>query len=313
MNKALFLTAFALATLTGCSSSDEPVADSSNSPVSFSASIYGTATRAYDQTWESGDKIGISCTTGDKTYTNVAYSTAGTGDFTAVTSGSEIYYQSAATVTFTAYYPWTDFTTGTTAITANTWNQSSQKSFDYLHAQTNGSKANPDVAFVFSHKMAKLVLTVKRGADVSYNEIKQAVLSLAGFKNNGSFDTATGQATASGDASAAWSFANSGTTAHNAPVKYNNTEETVTYTLILFPQEFTDALPLTAATPIQSFATALDFTTANNAAGDTSAKNEWVAGRQYNMSVTLHKTALTVNGCTITAWDEANGGNFDAK
>lgn len=304
MKKFIFFAPIALVALASCSDNQDPGLND-NTPVNFTASINGSAkSRAFDQTWEQGDEIGISCTTGGKVYTNVAYSTNGTGDFTVVTPGTEIYYQSAEPVTFTAYYP---YAADATPITADTHNQTTQKTFDYLWAQAEGKKAAPNVMFAFNHKMAKLVLTVKKGLDVNFDEVKNAAYTLAGFKNNGSFNPVDGAAVATGTASDAWTF--SGVT----PVAYSETNQVAVYTFILFPQVFDTPLPLTATTSLQTFATALDFTAANAAIGDTDAKNGWVAGRQYNMSVTLHKTAITVNGCTITAWDEANGGNFDAE
>lgn len=305
--------AIATVSLVSCGNDENVMPEAGGSKAEFSASINGTAkTRVFDRTWENGDQIGISGTTGGKAYTNVAYQTGGDGNFTAVTPGTEIYYQSADPVTFTAYYPWNDLQ-GASTITADTWAQVNQKTFDFLWAQAKGSKANPDVAFTFAHKMAKVVLTVKCGADVSYDEVKAAVLSLDGFKHGGSFNTATGTAEATGDKSAMWEFANNADNeAYNAQVSYDDAAGIATYTLIFFPQEFTETLPFTAETSLQSFTANLDFTAANTAAGDTSAKNEWVAGRQYNMSVTLHKTALTVDGCTIEPWTEAEAGNVDA-
>lgn len=303
MKKYLFLAPVAFVALASCSSNDEPTG-SEPGEVNFSASINGSVkSRAFDQTWEAGDQIGISCITAGKQYDNIAYSTTGTGDFTVVTPGTEIYYQSPDPVTFTAYYP---YAADATAISADTHHQASQKTFDYLWAQAEGKKASPNVQFAFNHKMTKVVITVKKGSDISFDEVKESAMTLAGFLNNGTFDAATGVATPTGTASAAWTFS------AVSPVVYDNDAETATYTMIMFPQAFTTTLPVTATTSLQTFSTALDFTDANTAIGDTDAKNEWVAGRQYNMSVTLHKTAITVNGCTITAWNEANGGNFDA-
>lgn len=310
MKKAfLFAALTATLTLASCSSeNDSPVTPGSSDAPRFSATIGGPQSRAFDTTWESGDAIGISCLTRGKTYTNVVYFTTGDGNFTVVTPGTEIYYQDNNEVTFTAYYP---FTANPAACGTDTWNQANQKSFDYLWAQATGKKASPNVAFSFAHKMAKVNITIRKGADVSFDEVKAAVLSLEGFKHEGSFNVVDGTATATGDAST-FDFANSATASHNAPLKIDDAAETVTYTLIFFPQEFAAALPFTATlTGMQSFSTALDFTAAN-ATKDAEAKNEWVAGRQYNLSVTLNKTSITVNGCTIQPWDEVNGGEFNA-
>lgn len=312
MNKSLITGSMALLLLTACSSEngDTPVVTGCDAPV-FSASIDGqNLSRAFDTTWESGDAIGVSGVSADVTYTNVRYNTTGDGNFKA--ASSEIYFQDNNPVTFTAYHPYVG---DPSAITADTWYQQEQKTFDYLWSQASGSKAQPNVAFVFGHRMAKLVLTIKKGDDVNFAEVKSAILSLGGFKHKGSFNAATGVATATGADVAMWEFANN--TAEpdfNAPLVTDDAAESVTYSLILFPQSFDAALPFEATlTGMQSFKANIDFTAANTAAGDADAANEWIAGRQYNLSVTLHKTALTVNGCTITPWTPADGGNIDAN
>jgi len=302
--KAILFSALAAATLASCSNDDNLLPEAGSGKANFSAIINGQPqSRAFDQTWEDGDHIGISCVTGEKTYTNVDYRHDNGGNFTVNTEGSEIYYQSDDVVNFTAYYPWTDLH-GVTTIAADTHNQADQKNFDFLHATATGSKARPNVAFAFNHKMTKLVLTVKKGADVSIDEVKQAVLSLGGFVNDGEFDVVTGSTSVEGKtACTGWVFS-------DVTTQIDNGDETVSYSLILFPQEFAKKLPFTATlTGKQSFTAELDFTAANSDTGI----NAWVAGRQYNMSVTLHKTGITVDGCTIIGWDEQPGGNFDAN
>ena len=315
--KIIFMATLAAAVLTACNNDENNVIDTGSSQATFTAAINGQVnTRAFDQTWEAGDAIGISGTSGSTTYTNVRYvTTGGNGDFTVGTPGNEIYYQDDNSVTFTAYYPWANLAADATTITADTRAQASQSDFDFLWAQQTGSKASPNVKFTFTHKMVKLVLTIKKGDGVSFQEVQDAVLSLGGFKNNGSFNVTDGTATATGDnLTADWTFAgNSTETGYNAPLSKDDAAETVSYTLILFPQEFSSPLPITATiTGGQSFSATLNFTTANENAGDTDAQNEWVPGRQYNLSVTLHKSDITVNGCSIQGWDEVDGGNVDA-
>lgn len=301
--------------LAGCNSEEGlPVGESVQDMAHFSATIHAPGTRAYDQIWEANDEIGISGTSGDVVYTNVCHlTTDGSGSFIPKDESKKIYFQDDNEVTFTAYYPWNDLK-GSTTITADTWGQAEQKRFDFLWAQAGGSKEHPNVAFTFAHKMTKMVLTVKCGNDVSYDEVKAAVLSLDGFKHEGSFDVATGTAEATGNESMMWEFANNADTeVYNAPFKYDDTKQTVSYTLIFFPQVFESALPFTAElTGKQSFTANLDFTTAN-AEIDEEAKNEWVAGRQYNMGIVLNKTGITVEGCTIAPWEKVDGGNVDAQ
>ena len=311
--KNIFMATLAAAVLTACNNDENDVIDTGSSQATFTAAIDGQVnTRVFDQTWEAGDAIGISGTSGGTTYTNVQYvTTGGNGNFIAGTQGNEIYYQDDAAVTFTAYYPWTNLESGVTTITADTRAQASQKTFDFLWSQQTGSKASPNVQFLFAHKMTKLVLTIKKGDGVSYQEVQDAVLSLGGFRNNGSFNVTDGTTLTADDLATGWTFAGNTTeTGYNAPSSKDDAAETVSYTLILFPQEFSSSLPITATiTGRQSFSAKLNFTTANVDAGDTDAKNEWVAGRQYNLSVTLCKTGITVDGCTIQGWVEADGDN----
>ena len=299
--------------LVACNSEESAPGEARNVP-RFSATIAGAVTRAYNTVWEARDEIGISGKSGEAQYTNVCYFTTGGGSFAPKDESRKIYFQDNGEVTFTAYYPWNDLPDGATTITADTWGQSEQKTFDFLWVQAKGSKANPDVDFTFAHKMAKVVLTVKCGADVSYDEVKAAVLSLDGFKHEGSFDVATGTAEATGYESAMWEFAgNTEDAVYNAPFENDDEKQTVSYTLIFFPQTFEAALPFTAElTGKQSFMANLDFTGAN-AEIDEDAKNEWVAGRQYNMGIVLNKTGITVEGCTIMPWEEVNGVDIDAQ
>lgn len=315
---------FILATLTAgllaaCSNDNEVMnTDMGTVPASFSGSIagQGAITRAYDTSWEAGDLIGISGKSGDVTYTNVSYNTTGDGNFTVSTPGQDIYFQDEQPVTFTAYYPWNNLTAGVTTIAADTRDQAGQNGFDFLWAQASGSKAQPRVSFGFAHRMTKVVLTIHRGADVSFSEVQSAALSLGGYLPEGTFDVTNGAAAADTAAvlTAPQTFAGSTTAPHNAPSAADATTQTVAYTLILFPQEFDAPLTFTADLgTAQTLTAGLDFTAGNRDAGDAEPVNAWVAGRQYNMDITLNKTSVQVTGCTIAEWTEVDAGDVDAQ
>lgn len=307
----MIAAAVGVLTLAACSSEESLSGGEAPQDVArFSATIAGPGTRAYDQIWEANDGIGISGTSGDVAYTNVHYRTTDAGGtFTPADESGKIYFQDNNEVTFTAYYPWNELQGGSTAITADTREQANRKTFDFLWAQAKGSKASPNVQFQFAHKMAKVVLTIKQGDDVDYDEVKAAVLKLEGFRPEGTFDVTNGTTATTGDAlSSPWTFSDS------ALKKENAEEGTVSYTLILFPQTFDAALPFTAElTGKQSFKADLNFTNANAEKDGEHARNEWVAGRQYNMGIVLNKTGIEVEGCTITKWEEVNGGDVDAQ
>lgn len=304
--------AVTLVTLAGCGSDDiGPDAGVGKDSPDFTATIGGASTRAFDSSWEAGDEIGIS----GGIRTNVCYLTKdGDGLFTVKTPGDEIYFQDDSEVTFTAYYPWHSLAGEASAINADTWAQARQKEFDFLWAQASGKKEAPEVAFTFAHRMAKVVLTVKHGNGVSHDEVKTALLSLEGFRHKGSFNIADGSTAVDDADTAMWEFAGNENAACNAPATFDDTEGTVTYALIFFPQQFDNPLPFFAElSGGHSLKAAIDFTAANREKDGADARNEWVAGRRYNLTVTLHKTGITLDNCTIMPWDEVNGGNIDAE
>lgn len=315
MNKKnyIFIALAALA-ITACSNEEiTPGGENSTGEARFSATIDGPVTRAVDQDWEPNDEIGITAksTDGMTDYTNICYYTPdNTGNFLSKDESRKIYYQSNAQVNFTAYYPWNDLNGGNT-ISADTRNQKLQNTFDFLWSQTDGQKKdnNGKVTFEFKHKMAKVVLTIKRGADVSFDEVKEAVLGLGGFYHVSTFDVSDGSTDRENmdEMSQDWQFAgNTANPDYNAPF-VDNADKTLSYTLIVFPQAFDNALTFSAKlTGRQTFVAALDFTAANEDAGDAEAKNEWVAGRQYNIGIKLNKSGISVTGCTIADWDQAD-------
>lgn len=293
----LIIAALAIMTLAGCSNGDnEPELSGGNDSPVFTATISGEGSRAYDRQWEAGDVIGIS----GANRTNVGYHTNdGSGKFAVKTPGDQIYFPDDKEVIFTAYYPWNNLAAGAAAINADTSDQTGQKSFDFLWVQATGKKVAPLVAFNFSHTMAKLVLTVKCGANMSYDELNSATLSLAGIRHTGTFDITTGTAKANDNAAAGECMLSDA-----VPVTADVAGKAVTYSLIFFPQEFNESMTFSAALPDGNlFEWKHDFTDANKTKDGNKAGNRWVAGRQYNLSITLHKTGFTPANCTIKPWN----------
>lgn len=312
MKKQLFFAALAATlALTSCGGEDSGMQTPGGDAPRFSAAIGAPQSRAFNTTWESGDAIGISCLTGGKAYTNVAYSTTGDGNFDVVADGTEIYYQDESEVTFTGYHPYAADTDG---YGADTRNQAEQKRFDFLWAQASGKKASPQVAFTFAHRMTRVVLTLKPGNGVGYDEVKTALLSLEGLRHTGTFNVTDGSTSADGATTDAWRFAGNEDAACNAPATPDDANGTVTFTLLFFPQELDAPLSFFAELAGgQLLKAGMDFTAANREKDGEAAKNEWVAGRQYSLTVTLHKTAITLDNCSIMPWNEVDGGNIDAE
>ncbi len=300
-SKTYITATLAVMTLTGCGNeANEPVSSVPQATPSFTAIISDAQTRAVDSQWDAGDEIGINCE-GRK---NVAYRTSrGDGNFTVKTSGNQIYFQNDDEVSFTAYYPWNALAEETTVINADTRDQARQKNFDFLWASSSGSKARPNVSLTFSHKMVRLSLSIKPGTGMTYDELKNAVFSMNGFRHSGSFNISNGSAIA-GNQSELWSFTDF--------AQYNVTAGEVSFSMIFFPQTFATPMELMAAVTTAdnkslSLKANIDFTAANRGKDGSNAKNEWVAGRQYNLSLTLNKTEITVASCAINPWAEVTG------
>lgn len=304
--KIKYLLAAAIVSgLTACSNDETTdIGTEKDNTALFTGNIEGARTRAYDQTWEPTDQIGITGISGSKTYTNIPYKYAGSGDETFTAAADNIYYQDDSEVQFAAYYPYSESLTAATAITADTWVQTDQKKFDFLYATAPGSKGVA-VNFTFAHKMAKLVLTVKAGEDVDYDDVESAVCGLENFLHEGTFDRATGTATATGNPSVMWEFANSEEANHNTPtVTKDEANKAVTYTLLLFPQTFPSTegnLTFTATTGGNEFSAEIDLSKVPE-----NTTNELKPGTQYNITINLNKTGQTVGTSTISKWDEKN-------
>lgn len=310
MNKAskyFIPAALVIVSLTGCSSGDnEPDIAARKDCPEFTATIGGAQARAFNQSWEPADEIGIT----GAGRANVRHHTPdGSGNFTVKTSGDQIYFQDENEEIFTAYYPWKELSGDAAKISTDTKDQSAQKGFDFLWAQAPGKKDAPSVNFIFAHCMAKVSFTVKPGKGMSFDEVKAAALSLGGFRHTGSFDPSDGSAAAEAAATDKWTFSGG-----VAPFTFNETEKTATFSLIFFPQVFNKSVAFMAELDLPgnnsyNLRADIDFTAANSEKDDPAA-NEWVAGRQYNLSLTLHKTDITLDGCSINPWTPVDGGNI---
>lgn len=322
----LFLAAIVLV-LAACTN-DENDNLTGNGPVAavFTGNIETThVTRMADTDWEKDNRIGITGKSGEVQYTNIPYkATEGGADGKFEPVDKQIYFQNLDTVNFTSYYPYNDFTdtekTEGTKIKSDTKEQSEQKNFDFLYGTGKGSKSNSIVTLDFSHRMSKVCLTVKCGSDVSFTDLKKAVFSLGNLVHEGTFDYADEGSTAlTGSAVSDWAFQGNDTETQNVPafsVKENEGAETITYTLILFPQEFLlgTLLKFTASidqggdTGKQTFSANIDLSQVGENGG-----NKLVAGTQYNIPITIKKTSLTVGTPTIEPWETKELGGIDAE
>lgn len=300
VTRFLIIALTAIATV-ACSNDDEQVTGSNSVTAKVYGGIDGVLTRAANTSWDNGDQIGISCSSenGGTKYSNMEYETVGgDGAFTHVGGdASGIFFQDLKEATFSAYYPFT----GTEGISAGTISdvstetQTDQKKFDFLFASgAKASRSNPAVSFTgdtaFKHKMTRLILQITTDANSGFNasDVTGGMYSLKGIKHNGTFDTATGNATATGDASEEfWDINATETDAGNVR----------TYSMIFYPQENAN-LTFKASVGGQEYT--CDITPA------------LATGTSYTYTITVKKTGLTVSGCTIDEWGTGTSGSGEA-
>lgn len=266
--------------LAGCDGAHDMPGTIGNPVAADITARIGAASRASGTSWGDDDRIGISGVSGSEAYVNEEYRIADrkTGRFTAV--GAGIFYQTTAPVTFTAYYPFTGSAAPGQApvITGNTRADSqtaaAQPDIDYLWAQASGDYKTP-VDFTFHHRMSRLSLTFTNGEGIDVSEI--TAYSIEGLKMTGTFDTATGTASATGAA------------------------ETLTISdpsltsLILYPQATGGNMKIKTVIAGQSYSCMPEITELN-------------PGVDYAYTIRVSKTGLTVSSCTISDWND--GGSF---
>ena len=310
MRKQAFIGAFiALGCgliVTACSNEDN-VDNVNKGPVEarISANIESLATRAAGTAWTDGDAIGVTGTSGSQLYDNVQYVYSATTqpNFTLASGESPIYFQNTDDVTFTAYYPYAESVSTTSASISKTISAADQSTtpdsetgftpqsqIDYLYGTgTGGVGTNGEVNFTFNHKMSQLVLNFIVGDDVNLNDL--ANYTLQGLKMQGTFDTSDGEASADAEAQAADLTINAETGYYDAT---NHTS-----TLILFPQAATSAT-LCVSLGGQTYTATLNFPTASAVQGLES-------GYSYTYNVTVSKDEMVVAKADIYPWQAGNG------
>lgn len=270
------------------------------------AGIKGVATRAVDAYWEAGDAIGISCTGATTNYTNMKYVTAnGGGAFTHYKDNVEdlasgIFFQGREDVTFSAYYPFAGTeksAPGTKGvISGNTSEQSNQKTFDYLYASgVKTTFANPTISFTgnnkFKHMMTRLILIIQTSATDGFSaaDVESGTYLVSGIKHDGTFDTTTGTAVATGDATDDWEI--------NAKAEDVNYQRT--YSMILYPQgSQSSSLTFKVIIDGQPYTKVITPTL--------------VASTSNTYTITVKKSGLSIDTSTIGGWETGKNESVDA-
>lgn len=297
-------------------SNDEENLTSGPVEARITAGVNTPETRAINDQWEQ-DAIGVMVTDAptsdmEELYKNVKYTTtansASAASFTP--EGEGIFFQDASeTVTFSAYAPYqasaANTLPGTEGViggsTADQSTRDKQKIFDYIYASgATASRSNSTVQFsgdkAFFHKMTRLVIIVKTSAQDGFTaeQVTTGTYSLSGLKHDGIFNVVSGTAKASEEAEAIndWSLTTNS-------LKTEGDTDKVTFTSILYPQTLENALTFKAVIDGQTY-------TNNN------LQPTLETGKSSTITITVKKTGLEVEGCTVSDWGSDNTYNGDA-
>lgn len=322
MKHYLITGLFAAVLLGACSNDTYTGSDRAGSKLNVNGTISNTnaatrvTTNGLASTWEAGDSIGLYTIGNGTDYANAKYTTDGAGNFTA--ANGDIYLLSEGAVTLNAYYPYkgdAQLSDGNYPFSIKDDNNAYVK-HDFLFASTSvvrSSDAETTASLQFSHKMNRLVLTVKiDDASINAKEGDAIVYTLQDVITDGVFNTTSGtisSETAAGD------VVFSGKYGSPAEVIYiPQTKKNVELLIKLGTKYFSAIIPSLASSGTES-GYSYTYNITKTAEGvtvqlDKVGINDWVAGEGGDIEAEEknHETAGTPS---VGDWN--NGGNIDME
>ena len=304
MNRTSLLTAAIAATilLAGCNRDENqliPTERDGRAALNATGGIRAL-TRAYDAAWDTDDQIGIfmfktgTTEISEGAENRIYETTDGTGSFTPVTTPTDqtIYFPIVGKTDFMAYYPYTA-TLGADNKTyaVDVTDQTSQKAIDLLAADKviGKDKENTSVAFQFSHKLVKILLTdIKHGDGLTAADLEGLTVKLTQQRTKATYDVKAG-----------------------GEVVVNETGgKTDVSLLVADDSQSAEAIVLPAAS---TAGMELVFTLANNevfrwALSNATASAKFEVGKKYSYKITISRRGLIVTS-TVNDWVAGNGEN----
>lgn len=302
MSRTKLMTAAVAATIlmTGCNKEENPTTPQRDNDRALNVTGGIQAlTRAHDATWEANDAIGIymfatSTTTISEGAENRKYTTTGNGNFSPITTPIDqtIYFPITGKTDFMAYYPWQSITKDASnkyLYAVDVSNQTIQKAIDLMAADkvSGKDKDNKDVAFEFTHKLAKIALTeIKNGEGLTANDLTGLTVKLTKQYTKATYDVVGG-----------------------GEVAVTTTEAQSDVTLLVATDSKSAeaiVLPATSTADME-----LVFTLANGneyrwALSNATQSRTFTAAHKYGYKITISKKGLNVTS-TITDWVSGNG------
>lgn len=287
-----------------CTSDYDVGRDMTPVPVEFRAgNISRTRTTDGGNQWVAGDKVGVfmvkhgqplSSATIAEGADNIEYKTDNgtiTSGFSPVSSGNTIYYpQNGDNVDFIAYYPYKAQLTGYT-YPIDVSNQSDPAAIDVLYSNnaTSKNKNSGAVELQFNHALSKLSFTLTAGDGLSNSDLANAKVQITNLATTANMNLADGIVTTT----------NSGQT-----LTANTANNGLSSSAIVVPQTLSDTkLIVTLSDNVSKFEWTFSTT-------------EFEKGKNYQYTITVNKTGITVSSSGITTWtgtgDPATSGTAQA-
>ena len=283
----LFAAAF---TLTACTNDDIPAQDNR---VALQVTS-GIQSRAYDNQWEAGDRIGIyAFTEGTITvadgYANIPYITqTSDADGTFAPGGTTIYLPTNGDARdIVAYYPYKQLSGDEYKVDVT--DQSSQKDIDLMAASTQtADRTDPTVEFSFVHKLSKVEITLQPGSGMTDDDLKGLTVALTGQQTAGTFDVTQP------------ALAVTVTTGTATPITLlTNAEGSFAEGIVLPSDDYNGmSLKITLADGESVFTWPLK---------NAKESSKFEAGKKYLYTINVNKAEISVTA-TITDWEQGNNG-----
>ena len=234
----------------------------------------------------SGRQVGVTITGATTDHNNVAWSVGNNGALT--NPGDAVYYGNGI-ATITAYHPfnddWDESTTYAFSVSTDQTNNTNYLNSDLLWAKATSSKTETAVPLTFSHKLAKINVTLV--PEKSGDDLNGATISIYNTKVSTTFNPTTGVISdAIGEAQEIIASVTAG--------------DIYTASAIVVPQEVSGKF--------------IKITHENKTYYYTLASaKELVSGHSYSYTLTVKGKQLISIGSSIDEWNDESGNTGDAE
>lgn len=286
-NKLLEWTFIALATITSCTNDTEEIYTQENE-IKLTSEI--TPSRVTSLDYQStqivkDQQVGVTITGAKSEHKNVVWNVGEEGELS--NTGEPVLWANQD-IAITAYHPYNSSWKGTSHEFSVSTDQSTEENYrnsDLLWATETSSKTETAIPLIFSHKLAKINVTLK-SEDIE--DLSGATISICGTNISTNFNPVDGTLSA--------------TTANIQEIKAGVTSSTAyTASAIVVPQTVANGTPFIKITHNDR---TFYYTLSTN--------KELKSGRSHNYTLTIKEKEVTTESDKITDWeDDDNEGDAE--